>query len=74
MSLHALLLSVVLFLTLPRAHAAEDFLGGFCRLRALPEADLQWSQPTVNGEVGEVLRGAHGRASSPLGYEHQLPG
>src|ERR687890_1469409 len=35
----------------------------FRRLRALPEADLQWSPPTVNGEVGEVLRGAHGRAS-----------
>ena len=39
----------------------------------MPEADLQWSSPTVNGEVGEVLRGAHDRASSPLRYEHQHP-
>jgi hypothetical protein len=33
-------------------------------------ADVQWSPPMVNGEVGEVLRGAHVRASSRLGCEH----
>jgi hypothetical protein len=43
-------------------------------LRAFREADLQWSSPSVNCEVGEVLRGAHGRASSSLGYEHHHPG
>jgi predicted tellurium resistance membrane protein TerC len=53
---------------------SEKSLRGSCRLRALPEADLQWSPPMVDGEVGEVLRGAHGRASSALGYEHQYPG
>jgi hypothetical protein len=37
-------------------------------------ADLQWSPPTVNGEIDKVLRGAHSRASSPFGYEHEHPG
>jgi hypothetical protein len=65
---------VVLSLTLPRVYAAEDSLRGLCRLHALSEADLQRSAPTVNGEVCEVLRGAHCRASSSLGHEHQRPG
>ena len=43
-------------------------------LDSVDRADMQWSPPTVDGEVGEVLRGAHSRASSPLGYEHEYPG
>jgi hypothetical protein len=58
----------------PEASRLRTLSGHYCMLRALREADLQWSLPTVNGEVGGVLRGAHGRASSPLGYEHQHPG
>src|SRR5918993_2847271 len=53
---------------------SEKALRGSCRLHALPEADMQGSTPTVDGEVGEVLRGAHSRASSPLGYEHEYSG
>ena len=38
----------------------EKSLRDSCRLRILLEADMQWSPPTVDGEVGEVLWGAHG--------------
>jgi hypothetical protein len=58
----------------PKASRPRDFSGRYCMLRALREADLQLTSLAVNGEVGESLRGAHGRSSSPLGYEHQHPG
>src|SRR5215208_2241444 len=58
----------------PEASRLRTLSGRYSMLRALREADLQWSSPMVNGEVGEVLRGARGRASSALGYEHQHPG
>ena len=74
MALHALLLSVVNPLGYPEASQLRTLSRHYCMLRALREADLQWSSPTVNGEVGELLRGAHSRASSPLGYEHEYPG
>jgi hypothetical protein len=55
MTLHALLLSAIVSLALPLVYVAEDSLRGLCRIHALPEADLQRSSPTVNGEGGEVL-------------------
>jgi hypothetical protein len=56
------LLPVSPFLTFPSLYGRGYSLSTIEGYAICLEADVQWSPPTVNAEVGEVLLGAHGRA------------